>query len=59
MLLRAMLTTSPAPLLSTIFDMAVAKPKTCSLVIFGGSESACGSVMTSTSAGPGWVNAVR
>jgi hypothetical protein len=38
MLLRAMLTTSPAPLFSTIFDIAVANPKTCSPVTSHGDQ---------------------
>ena len=51
-------TASPAPRLSTMRDMAVAKPKTWSFLISGGMDRALGSVMTSTTDGPWWASAV-
>ena len=53
-----MLTASPAPRFSTTLDMAVANPKTCWPVILGGSESAFGSVISSTRDGPACAKAV-
>ena len=49
---RASCTIFPTPPSSTIFLADSAKPVTISPVIFGGMDSAFGSVTTSTSAGP-------
>ena len=55
----AIRTASPTPPFITIHDIASAKPLTWPPVMVGGSESAGGSVTTSTSAGPGWSRAAR
>lgn len=55
----AIRTASPTPPFITIHDIASAKPLTWPPVMVGGSESAGGSVNTSTSAGPGWSRAAR
>src|SRR5690606_39296969 len=54
---RAICTMRPTPPSSTILEADSAKPVTISLLIFGGMDSALGSVTTSTRAGPLWRNA--
>jgi hypothetical protein len=53
-LLRAISTMAPTPPTRTVFPAASAKPWTISTVILGGMDRACGSVTSSTSAGPGF-----